>query len=211
MAACTKSPEDRAKDMIKEGVKRMLYNPGSYDAVSTTIDSAFTPYGDPAFYEQTLKVYKLAEEIQSLKRTEKEKKSTMSIYSGRYMTAFSQNSYNEAKKEYDEAIAKREKIEKKVNKMVEDLKTQIGARRQFVGFWAVHRYRAKNNAGETSFGDVVFIFDKDLSKIVYAYDPEDSDFKKAMLLYRLMQGYDIELEEDAFWIDTDLWEEIWNK
>lgn len=211
MAACTQTPEDKAKDMIKEGVKRMLYKPESYDAVSTSIDSVFTPYGAPAFYEQTLKVYKLAEEIRSLKNGAKEKKSSMALHSGPYQTAYGRNAYNEAKEEYDEIMAKQEKLEKKVHKMVDGMKAQIKAERQFVGFWAYHRYRAKNNAGETSFGEVVFLFNKDLSQIVYAYDPDDGDFKKAMLLFKLMQGRDIELEEDAWRVDTDLWEEIWEE
>lgn len=211
LAACTQTPEDKAKAMIKEGVKRMLFKPESYDAVSTSIDSVFTPYGAPTFYEQTLKVYKLAEEIQSLKNEAKRKKSSMALHSDPYQTAYGRNAYNEAKEEYDEAIAKQEKLEKKVHKIVSDMKAQIKADPQFVGFWAYHRYRAKNNAGVTSFGEVVFLFDKDLTQIVYAYDLDDDDFKKAMLLYKLMQGRDIELEEDAWRVDVDLWDEVWGE
>lgn len=208
--ACTKSPEERAKDMIQEGVKRMLYNPKSYDAVSLSIDSAFTPYGSPEFYEQTLKVYELGTEINNLKKIEKNSKSSMALHSGPYQSSYGKNAYNEAKEKYDETVAKREKLEKKVNKMVNELKEQIEAEQQFIGFWAFHRYRAKNNAGTTQFGEIVFLFNKELNQIVDVYDPSESDFKKVMMLYMLMQGRDIELKDDAWLIDTDLWDEIWN-
>lgn len=208
--ACTKSPEERAKDMIQESVKRILYNPESYDAVSLSIDSAFTPYGSPDFYKQTLKVYELGTEIRSLRNIEREKKSSMEWHSGPYQSSYDKKTYNEAKEEYDETVAKREKLEKKVNKMVNELKEQIKAEQQFIGFWAYHCYRAKNNAGATQFGEIVFLFNKELNQIVDVYDPSESDFKQVMMLYMLMQGRDIELENDAWRIDTDLWDEIWN-
>ena len=135
----------------------------------------------------------------------------MALHSGPYQTAYGRNAYNEAKEEYEETIAKQEKLEAKVGQIVDGLKAQIKAERRFVGFCAYHRYRAKNNLGVTSFGEVVFLFNKDLTKIVYAYDPEEDDFKKAMLLYKLMRGHDIETEEDAWRVDTELWDEVWGE
>ena len=211
MAACSETPKDRAKKLIDDVLKKSLFKPESYEAVDTQIDSAFTPFGDISFYEQTLKFYKLSDELQHLDIRAKNSKKKMAENSGPYLTSYSRHLYNEAKEDYDEVMAKKEKLEPRVSKMAEDLKAQIKAERQFVGYWAIHRYRAKTVIGETVMSDVVFVFDKDMSQILHVFDTNDNDFKKAMLLYMLMRGKDIELEEDKWMIDEDLWDSVWNK
>ena len=55
LVACSQSPEDKAKVLIKESMKKTLYHAETYDPVETVVDSAFTPFDDPAFYEKTIK------------------------------------------------------------------------------------------------------------------------------------------------------------
>lgn len=40
----------------------------------------------------------------------------------------------------------------------------------------MHRYRAKNNAGQAVLGDVICVTDKDFSKILSSYDAEGDEF-----------------------------------
>ena len=58
--SCVKSPEDKANVLIEEHVKSCLFKPDTYENVSTHIDSAFTPYCDPAFHEMLFKLKKIA-------------------------------------------------------------------------------------------------------------------------------------------------------
>lgn len=212
IAACSKTPEENAKEMIKERVKNMLYHPESYEAVDTRFDSIFTVFGEPSFYEQTLKVYKIGEEIQRVTRDIKEAKSDMALRENRvYQTEYSRNQYEESKEKYESLLVKKEKLEAKVSKGVGELKVQLKAKPKFRGYFVLHHYRAKDDGGMTSFGDFAFIFNKELNKIVYIYNIDDNDFKRVMLLYKLMQGNDIELNEDKWLVDEDMWDSIWNK
>ena len=57
--SCTKSPEQKVNALIKEYLEKTLYHPDTYAPTNTELDSAFTPYDDPVFYEKTLKLAKL--------------------------------------------------------------------------------------------------------------------------------------------------------
>ena len=55
-ASCSKSLEDKANTLIEEDIKKTLYHPETYDPAETQVDSAFTPFDDPVFYEKTINI-----------------------------------------------------------------------------------------------------------------------------------------------------------
>lgn len=191
LASCNLSPETKANHLIKKAMKMSLYQADTYDPVSTQLDSAFTPFDDPAFYDKALKIYRLGENIEKYKREMKSAQSTMSIYDYAYSSSYGRNEYREAKKEYDELAAKKTKAENKVKQYAAELKTEMEKKPQFIGFKATHSYRAKNNAGQTVFGEIVFLFDKDISQVVEIYNSDENDYKAVQILYKYMRGEDI--------------------
>ncbi|MBQ9253734.1 MAG: hypothetical protein IJ180_03045 [Bacteroidales bacterium] len=180
MTACGKSPEEKANALIKENMKKVLYHPESYDPAETIIDSAFAPQDDPVIYDAIMEAYELAQEIESINSKIKSAKTTMSIYSSPYDT-YSKHSYNEAKKDYDKYSELRAKLEKKgeqIKKNNDELGRQLEKQgKKFIGFKAVHTYRAKNNRGDITFGKAYYLFDKDIKKIIKTYDMESDDYK----------------------------------
>ncbi len=70
LASCAKSPEQKAEALIKEQMQKTLYHPDTYAPSGTQVDSAFTPYDDPVFYEKTLKLAKLLSHILELSHTD---------------------------------------------------------------------------------------------------------------------------------------------
>ena len=99
-ASCNKSLEEKANVLIEKNIKKMVYHPESYDPTETRIDSAFTPFDDPDFYEKTMQLYKLGMAIDEYDKNMKDAKSSMSIWSGPYQSSFGRNEYQEAKEEY---------------------------------------------------------------------------------------------------------------
>ena len=190
LTSCVSSPEDKANKLIEEHIKTCLYKPESYQFVSTQVDSAFTPYCDPAFHEKLLKLNKISEEIESCEsEIEREEsaastsKSIMTIYSDCY-TAHSRNEYQENKKEYQEHLANikkltadKEELLAKGKKVYSKIQSEMQKEPKFIGFQAFHRYRANNNAEQTLMGDAYYVFDKDFTKIMLVYDVESSEFK----------------------------------
>jgi hypothetical protein len=179
--ACAPSPQEKAEALVKEAVQKSLYIPDSYEAVDTQLDSAFTPYHDPAFVATVLDMCKKGVEMDELESKMKSAKSSMSIWSGPYMTSFGRNQYNEAKEEYEEAKEKYDALTAKIQKMAEGLRAQIEKEPEFIGCRVHHRYRAKNNAGNVLMGEAYFLLDKDLTQIIAQWDGEEIEVYNAFL------------------------------
>lgn len=188
MVSCEKSNEDKIALLIKESMNKSLYHPESYEGVETEIDSAFAPFDSPEFFEKTLKVAKIGAEISQAEEEMKDAKSSMSIWSGPYQTAFGRNEYNEAKEKYETANASKEKATEKAKKIAEELKAELQKKPVFIGFKARHKYRANNNAGNTVFGEAKFVFDKELKNVIAEYDMDGDEYNAVIQMYNMMTG-----------------------
>lgn len=173
MVACGQSQEQKAEALIKESLKKSLYKPETYKPIETKVDSAFAPYDDPAFFEELAELGKMNNEYAELEEKAKHAKSSMSIWSGPYQSAFGRNEYQEAKEEYEEANAKIEKLKTKGRKQYEKVAKMLQGERKFIGYKAVHNYRADNNAGNTLIGNTIFFIDENFTEIRYSLEVEE--------------------------------------
>ena len=142
---------------------------------------------DPDFFEKTLKLYELGVEMEDCDREMKHAKSSMAIWSNPY-DAFSRNEYNEAKEEYENYVAKMETLQKKGEKLGEELKVIAEQGRSFIGWKVTHSYRAQNNAGQTLIGETVFILDPDMTQVLAGYNTDDGDYKNVQMMYKMMKA-----------------------
>lgn len=181
--ACSQTPEEKATALIQESVKKSLYHPDSYDPVETMVDSAFAPMDDPVFYEKSLKVCHLSVELQKYTEEAKRAQSSMAIWQNSW-DAFSKNKYNDAKKENDTYNEKIELLEAKIQKVGEDMMELVESGRKFIGFKVTHKFRAKNNKGNTLMGKNVYITDENFTKILAEYNTDSEDYKLVQELYR---------------------------
>lgn len=195
-ASCNKSLEDKANVLIEKAIKKMAYHPESYDPTETRVDSAFTPFDDPDFYEKTIQLYKLGMAIDEYDKNMKDAKSSMSIWSGPYQSSFGRNEYQEAKEEYTKNAKNKKNAEAKTRKLADELKSMLDKEKVFIGFKVQHRFRVNNNAGQTTFGEMEFLFDKNMSEIFASYDMDSEEYKAVQILYKQMRGEDVLPEED---------------
>ena len=114
------------------------------------------------------------------------------------MSSYGKNEYMEAKGEYDENAQNKKSAEIKAKKLANELKTMLDKERQFIGFKARHRYRANNNAGQTVFGEMKYLFDRDINKIVASYDMDNEEYKAVQIVYKQMLGEDVQIENEDF-------------
>lgn len=184
---CTMSPEKKAASIVEKAVKSSLYHPDSYDPIGTVVYSAFAPKDDPDFFEKTLKLYELSIEMESCDREIKHAKSSMMIWSGSW-DAYSKNEYNQHKEEYENYAAKMETLQKKGEKLGQDLKSMAEQGRNFIGWKVTHSYRAQNNAGQTLIGESVFILDPEMNQILAGYNTNDSDYQSVQAMYEMMEA-----------------------
>lgn len=171
--SCSKSPEDKANELIKAELRKSLYKPDSYKPIETKLDSAFTPYDNPALFEKMEELVGMGDELNDLNRDLKRAKSSMSIWNSPYMSSFGRNEYNEAKEEYENANSRIEKLKEKGQKKFEEVVSLLVKQPQFIGYLATHNYRADNNAGNTLIGNSVFIIDKDFKEVLFSCEVEE--------------------------------------
>ena len=173
ICSCSKSPEEKANELIKAELRKSLFKPDTYNPIETKLDSAFAPYDDPVLFEKMTELLKMGVELEALDREMKHAKSSMSIWSGPYMSSYGRNEYNEAKEDYDEANSKIEKLKEKGHKKYEEIIKLLEQSPKFIGYLATHNYRADNNAGNTLIGNSVFIIDKDFKNVLFSCEVEE--------------------------------------
>lgn len=173
LVACSQSQEQKAEALIKESLKKSLYKPETYKPVETKVDSAFAPYDDPAFFEELRELGKMNSEYEELEEKVKRAKSSMAIWSGPYQTAYGRNEYQEAKEEYDEANAQIEKLKTKGKKQYEKVVSMLQSERKFIGYKALHNYRADNNAGNTLIGNTIFFINQNFTEVRYSMEEDE--------------------------------------
>lgn len=166
LSSCNNSPTDKANVLIKDNMRKSLIIADSYEPVETKVDSAFAPFDEPEFYNQTLKLLKMGIEIQKYEDRAKLAKSSMAIWSDPY-SAYSKNQYQESKAEYEEYIEKQHAIKEKIENTVNNIKEMVQQKPKFIGYKVTHRYRAKNNAGQTLLGDKLYILNNDFTELLH--------------------------------------------
>ena len=190
LIACSQSQEQKAETLIKESLKKTLYKPDTYKSVETKVDSAFSPYDDPALYEEMAKLGKFTSDYQQLEEKAKDAKSKMALWDNPYQTEYERYAYEEAKEEYDEVNAQFEKLKTKGRKIYDKVVSMLQEDRKFIGYKAVHNYRADNNLGNTLIGNSVFFIDENFTKVLYSLKEEEYD-----LIQESIKNFIEEIEE----------------
>ncbi len=173
VVACGQSQKQKAEALIKETLERSLIKPDTYTPIETKVEEAFAPYDDPAFLKELTEMINMTVEYADLMEKAKHAKLLMSKWSAPYRSSDGKDEYQEAIKVYDEANAKIEEIKIKTRKQDEKIANMLLEDRKFLGYKAIHTYRAVNNAGNTFNGNTVFFIDKNFEKVVYSMDVED--------------------------------------
>ena len=177
MASCQNSPTDKANALIKDNMQQNLIIADSYEPVETKIDSAFTPFDAPEFYTQTLDLLNLSAELQEHEEKAKQAKTLMTLWgSPLYADAFFKNLYKESKAVFEEYTEKEDAAKERIEEVVNNIKEMMQKKPEFIGFKAMHRYRASNNAGQTLLGDKLYILSKDLTEIIASYNMDSEEY-----------------------------------
>lgn len=182
--SCT-SKEEKAQELIKNDMYKTLFDFESYEPIETIIDSAYySVYTDTAFLN---KGYRLAAILKILDENIdeiKDAQTTMNIWGDSY-TALGRSKYNEAKAKADSRI----KTSKIFLALTDSISSQIkdmakATSSNFIGWKATHKFRCKTKGGQSTIGDYIYVFDKDIKEIIYKEDTEDEDLEKAKKLIK---------------------------
>lgn len=178
-SSCQKTPEDKANDLIKENITKMLTYPDSYESVETTIDSLFTPMYTVAFYEKAKRAMELSDRIEDNKTNIDHGLLTMNLHSGPYSNSvYDRTKYKEGKEEYETAKKYNEKAVPELEALKKEMKAQLEKDDEFLGYAIEHKFRCKNEGGNTIMNDFLLIVDKDMNEAILYFNLKSLEFRR---------------------------------
>ena len=190
LVGCNVSTEKKIDKLVSEEVKKALYFPNSYDHVETIVDSAFSPYDNPDYLDKMVQLVKIGTEIDECNSRIQRAKSSMSLWKNDgygYYSSFEKNEYEEAKEEYEKELSVQSALQNKAESIANEMKEIVERGEYFIGYKVIHKYRAKNNAGQTLLSTEIFFVDKDVSKILSHYDSDT--YNDIQTLLEMLEEY----------------------
>ena len=183
LASCSKSPEKKADALIKKELNKVLYHAETYDPVETVLDSAFYPLDSPVLYELIDQANAASIEYNEQEQKAKSAKSSMALWDTPYQSAYGRNRYNEYKDTFEKASEQAEKLKNKMDQFYQKICSMLNEKPKFVGYKALHSFRAQNNVGDVAFGHDFFLMDEKLEKVTYSCEAEKyNEYQEAIKL-----------------------------
>lgn len=178
-SSCQKTLEDKANDLIKENITKMLTYPDSYESVETTVDSLFNHMYSVDFKQKAQRAMELSDRIEDNKTNIDHGLLTMNLHSGPYSNSvYDRTKYKEGKEEYETAKKYNEKAVPELEALKKEMKAQLEKDDEFLGFAIEHKFRCKNESGNTIMNDFLLIVDKDMNKVIYGVDLNSLEFRR---------------------------------
>ena len=162
--------EECAQNLLRQIITSELYFPESYDPVTIRVDSAF--HGPLTDYKCVIAAEELIDLRSKLPQAEnayKEALNTLKNFGSSgvfWRHAEDKKNAEEHLKTLKENITKRELI-------IKDRDSSHDG--EFIGWGIAHRYRAKNQGGNVSFSDVLYIVSPDMTEWSFRYNMDKND------------------------------------
>ncbi len=176
--AC-KSREEKANELIKAELNKMLYDFSSYEPIETIVDSAFTSiYRDSTILSYAYKVQAYFELYKEQITEGNSEISTAEIWSDSY-SSYGRRKFNEAREKAQTSLDKAKFYAQKMEEEKTLLKAEIDKfEPSFCGYQAKHKFRCKTKGGNFTIADYLYIIDEKFEKVLSVNDLDNEDFEK---------------------------------
>ena len=177
--SCTQTKEEKAAEIAKSEMIKILYNVDSYEPIETQVDSAYT-----SFYTD-FDVVRAAHDLIELNADEKKEglqwqykhaKSSAAIWSDS-RDAYSREQYRQAKEEMDDYANQLKELDEEVKTKINEIRDSAKAviEHQFCGWNIYHRFRCANGLGVQQISDILIIVDENLEMVKGRFMLDDND------------------------------------
>lgn len=186
LVAC-ESREDKIQKAVSQELKGVLYDFESYEPVKTQIDSAFqSPYIDSEVRVLTIKIAQQIKDLTIAKIEYNSALSSMAIWDGPYKLAFERQQIKEATSKRDKTKREMDNLQEQIRSTLKELYTKIDQptdynNNNFIGWIVKQRYKCKTGGGDPTFGDDIFVFDKDIKNCLFYSSKEEYESISRMI------------------------------
>lgn len=163
--------QNKAEAYVRKVVCDNLFYPNSYDPVKTIVDSIFyCPLTDAKCVKAASELIDLRDQYSSAQQDYNHAVDQIRFF-GR--TDMGMSHWG---KDRDKAKAKMKELQEKIDRRQSIIKNRDSSMDgKYFGWQIFHRYRASNSDGVVSFGDVLFVMDKNMNKSYFRYSLDDND------------------------------------
>lgn len=185
--SCQKTNEEKADALIDGYIRNSISKSETYEPIETEIDSAFSPFDSPEFYDKTCQIIRLGEDVENLLNRIEKARMTMALG----VLSFSASGIEkclEAKKEMTSIIEEYNRDSVRFESMLSDLQEELSKEPEFIGFKARHKYKVKDENNRRVFGEYKFVFDPQIKSITDVYDMNEEEYRKVREMYDAMMG-----------------------
>ena len=164
--SCSKTKEEKIQEIVNNSIKNDLFFPESYDPIEVYIDSVFDNMLSPENIEMAHRIIKIDNEVKSLYDE--------IVYTKELRDAFSSSPHSSFYKSDTKKIQNLEnsRLEKEnlLMQLFNSLQEQYWQRREFTGYCAIQKFRAKNNDNQICIGQYAVYIDTEATKSIACYD-----------------------------------------
>lgn len=188
LISCVRPLERRTTVVIEKQVKEALDNPESYEAISTVIDSAFTPKDDANIYTSVAELHKLIGKLEEYKFKAARAERVMKIWKKPYENGFGHINYEKSEEDFGYYTQQIKNYSSEIDNRRSFLRKVTAHRSRFIGYKVTHMYAAKDAFGNNIVGEKIFITDKTMNRILAEYDSNDKEYQTVQRVYRELKN-----------------------
>ena len=165
LAACYKSPAQKAEALIHSEKSKTIAKTTTLEVKEIKVDSAFSPTDDPTFFKQMEEASKLNDEYYAKQKAVMELRDSMNVL-------LRQNSpeqlYKELKRQEVKLLVEIDQLKERGNEIYDQLIAIASSEPKFIGYKAMYTFQIHNEAGSTLPATEFYLFDTDVHHIVYS-------------------------------------------
>lgn len=164
--SCSKTKEEKIQEIVNNSIKNDLFFPESYDPIEVKIDSVFNNMLSPENVEMAYEIIKIDNEVKSLYDE--------IVYAKELRDAFSSSPHSSFYKSETKKIQNLENSrfekENQLMQLFNSLQEQYWQRKEFTGYCAIQKFRAKNNDNQIGIVQYAVYIDTEATKSIAYYD-----------------------------------------
>lgn len=182
--------EERATSLVQQSLPEELFVRSSYESVEMKLDSAFSPFDSPEYFDKLVEINKLGFKAVAMHKVMDNLEKLISLYESKSSQArhISKQTYLKTRDRYRALTDSINLMVEQINILSESVAQSSEERAEFIGFKAIHTYKVVDRDGQILRRKQYLLYDKDISKIIASYNLNDEAVERTLWLIEVITG-----------------------
>lgn len=182
--------EERATSLVQQSLHEELFVRSSYESVEMKLDSAFSPFDSPEYFDKLVEINKLGFKAVAMYKVRDNLEKLISLYESKSSQArhISKQTYLKTRDRYRALTDSINLMVEQINILSESVAQSSEERAEFIGFKATHTYKVVDRDGQILRRKQYLLYDKDISKIIASYNLNDEAVERTLWLIEMITG-----------------------